>query len=117
MNYMLMILEPRGQREERGAAEGQVVYDRMLGFAETLKVEGKLRGVESLQGDERGKRVQVRDGRRSLVDGPFAEAKEIIGGIFIVDCASLDEAVALAERCPAAEWATIEVRPAGPCFL
>jgi hypothetical protein len=52
-----------------------------------------------------------------VVDGPFAEAKEMIGGFFLVDCASREEAVALAARCPAAQWATVEVRSLGPCFL
>jgi hypothetical protein len=117
MNYLLLIHEPRGQREQRSPQQGRTAYDQMLAFAETLKGEGKLRAVESLQGDERGRRVQVREGQVRLLDGPFTEAKEFVGGFFLVDCGSLDEAVALAERCPAAAWATVEVRPVGPCFL
>lgn len=116
MNYMLLILEPRDQRSQRSLAEGQAAFDHMLSFAETLKVEGKLRGVESLQNDAQGQRVQVRNGQTRLIDGPFTEAKEMIGGFFIVDCATLAEAAALAARCPAAEWATVEVRPVGPCW-
>ncbi len=116
MNYMLLILEPPGQRGQRSLQEGQAVYDRMLDFAETLKVQGKLRGVESLLGDAQGQRVQVRNGQARFIDGPFTEAKEMVGGFFVVDCASLDEAAALAARCPAAEWATVEVRPLGPCW-
>ena len=57
----------------------------------------------------------MRDGKRSLVDGPFAEAKEIVGGFFLLDC-SKDEAIAAATTCPAAEFATIEVREVGPCW-
>ena len=48
MAYMLMLVEPVGQRSERGSAAGHIVYDRMLGFAESLKKRGLLRGVESL---------------------------------------------------------------------
>ena len=117
MNYLLVILEEPGQRKQRSLAEGQAVYDRMLNFAEELKTEGRLRAVESLQSDDQGRRVQVRHGQTRLIDGPFAEAKEMIGGFFLVDCASLDEAAALAARCPAAEWATVEVRPVGPCWI
>ena len=77
MPYMLLIVEPPGQRTERGLEAGKQVYDQMLGFAETLKARGVLRGVESLASDAKAVRVQVRDGRPSLVDGPFTEAKEM----------------------------------------
>jgi hypothetical protein len=117
MNYLLLIHEPRGQRATRSLAEGQAVYARMVDFAQALKAEGKLRGVDSLLGDEQGKRVQVREGRARTLDGPFTEIKEMVGGYFLVDCASMEEALALAQRCPAAEWATVEVRPVGPCFM
>lgn len=117
MNYMLVILEEPGQRQQRSLPEGQAVYERMLGFAESLKVEGKLRAVESLQSDDKGKRVQVRNGQPRLIDGPFTEAKEMVGGFFIVECETLAEATALAARCPAAEWATVDVRPVGPCWM
>jgi hypothetical protein len=60
--------------------------------------------------------VQVRDGRRTLVDGPFSESKEMVGGFFLVDCRTREEAVAIAAECPAAEWATVEVRAYGACY-
>jgi hypothetical protein len=116
MSYMLLILEPRGQRVERGVEEGKKVYDQMVRFAEDLKERGTLLGVESLASDTRAARVQVRDGRQRLLDGPFAETKEMIGGFFLLDCKTREEAVALAAKCPAAEWATIEVREVGPCW-
>jgi hypothetical protein len=116
MTYMLMLVEPVGQRRERGEAAGRAVYDRMLGFAESLKQRGVLRGVESLASLDQGARLQVRDGKARVLDGPFAEAKEMIGGFFLVDVATLDEALALAAECPAAEWCTVEVRKSGPCF-
>ncbi|MEO5882901.1 MAG: YciI family protein [Caldimonas sp.] len=116
MAYMLMLVEPVGQRKERGTAAGQVVYDRMLGFAASLQQRGLLRGVESLASLDQGARLQVRDGRTRVLDGPFAEAKEMVGGFFLVDVATLDEALALAAECPAAEWCTVEVRKVGPCW-
>ena len=116
MPYMLLIVEPPGQRIERGVEEGKQVYARMLRFAGELKERGVLSGVESLASDARGVRVQMREGRQRLVDGPFAEAKEMIGGFFLLDVATRDEAVAIATACPAAEWATIEVREVGPCW-
>lgn len=116
MPYMLLIVEPPGQRAERGLEGGKQAYAQMQAFAEGLKSRGVLRGVESLASDLKGTRVQVRDGRASLVDGPFTEAKEMVGGFFLVDCATRDEAVAIAAACPAAAWATVEVREVGPCW-
>jgi hypothetical protein len=116
MPYMLLIIEPPGQRAERGLEGGKQAYAQMQAFAETLQARGVLRGVESLASDAKGVRVQVRDGRPSLVDGPFTEAKEMVGGFFLLDCATRDEAVAIASACPAAAWATVEVREVRPCW-
>src|SRR5215469_10184996 len=115
MPYLLLILEPKGQRSQRSNAEGQAVYGRMLDYARTLKERGVLMAVESLRED--GVRLNVEAGRKRVVDGPFAESKELIGGFFLVSCDTRDEALKLASECPAAEWATVEVRETGPCFL
>ena len=58
----------------------------------------------------------MRDGKPTLLDGPFSESKEMVGGYFILDVDTREEAVAIASELPAAEWATIEVREFGPCF-
>jgi hypothetical protein len=115
MSYLLLIAEPIGQRAERTEEEGRMVYDQMVQFAAGLKERGVLLAVESLA--SQGVRVQKRDGRTNLIDGPFAEAKEMIGGFFLLDCATRDEAVAIAAQCPAAEWCDVEVRETGPCFM
>ena len=117
MSYVLLIHEPRGQRAERGEAAGREVYGQMVQFATSLKERGILLAVESLVSDDRSVRVQRRDRKTQLLDGPFAEAKEMIGGFFLLDCATREEALAIAEQCPAAGWATVEVRETGPCFL
>jgi hypothetical protein len=117
MAYMLLIQEPVGQRATRTRAEGEAVYDRMVRFAEELRQRDLLLAVESLASQDSGARVQVRAGKAAVLDGPFAEAKEMIGGFFLVRCKTREEALALARECPAAEWATIEVRETGPCYL
>jgi hypothetical protein len=116
MSYMLLIHEPVGQRATRSEAEGRALYERMLRFGAALHEEGVLLGAQSLAPQSRATRVRVAAGKASAVDGPFAEAKEMIGGFFHVDVASHEEAVALAARCPAAEWATVEVRALAPCY-
>ncbi|MGF6662735.1 hypothetical protein QF000_004380 [Paraburkholderia atlantica] len=117
MSYMLLIVEPTEQREERGEAAGRDLYDQMVQFSENLKARGKLLAVESLTSQKDAVRVQVRNGQPKLVDGPFAEAKEMIGGFFLLNCDSREEAVEIAQTCPAAAWCTVEVRKLGPCFI
>ncbi|MBS0579229.1 MAG: dehydrogenase [Proteobacteria bacterium] len=114
MPYMLLIVEPRGQRAERGREAGEAVYQRMLDYAQELKERGLLLATSSLKAE--GTRLQKRDGRSQVLDGPFTESKEMIGGFFLLDCEDPELALQLAGRCPAAEWATIEVRQTGPCY-
>jgi len=116
MSYMLLIIEPPEQRRTRSQAEGREVYARMQRFGEGLRAQGKLLAVESLASHAGAVRVRQRDGKAQLLDGPFAEAKEMVGGFFLIDCAGLDEAVDIARQCPAAEWATVEVRALATCF-
>jgi hypothetical protein len=116
MSYMLLIVEPAGQRAERSEAEGRALYDGMVRFSEDLKARGLLRISQALRSDAHAVRVRVRDGRTTMSDGPFAEAKEIVGGFFLLDCATREQAVAIAAECPAATFATVEVRELGPCF-
>jgi hypothetical protein len=114
MEYMLLIVEPQGQRNTRTRPEGHGLYQRMLEYTESLKARGLLRASNSLR--ESAARLSVRGGRQSVVDGPFTESKELVGGFFLLDCGTRQQALSLAAECPAAEWATIEVREVGPCY-
>src|ERR1700730_1478247 len=116
MAYALLIVEPVGQRQTRTEAEGRALYDRMVRFSEDLKSRGLLTMTQSLRTDTLGARVRVQGNQSTVVDGPFAEAKEMVGGFFILTCETRAQAIALAEECPAARWATVEVRELGPCF-
>lgn len=115
MRYVLLIQEPRSQRDARDEDEGRALYAEMVAFGEGLG--DKLLASESLRPDRHGVRVQMQHDKPVLRDGPFAEAREMIGGFFLLDCASLDEAVAIAQRCPAARFASVEVRECAPCFV
>ena len=100
MPYMLLIIEPPGQRRTRTLAEGEQVYERMLRFGAGLRERGLLLASESLESQAGAARVELRGGRRSVLDGPFAEAKEMVGGFFLVDCRTRDEAIANRGRMP-----------------
>jgi hypothetical protein len=117
MPYMLLIHEPLGQRQSRSRAEGEAVYDRMLRFGDELRKRGVLRAAESLESADAGTvRIKVSNGRPQVLDGPYAEAKEMVGGIFLLDVDTREEALAIAGQCPAAEWAEVEVRACAPCY-
>jgi hypothetical protein len=114
MSYMLLIVEPPGQRRTRSPDEGRAVYQRMIDYAGKLKSQGVLVATNSLR--ERAVRLSRHAGKPSVTDGPFTESKELIGGFFLLNCDSRELALQLAADCPAAEWATIEVREVGPCY-
>ncbi|MGY4830649.1 YciI family protein [Sphaerotilaceae bacterium SBD11-9] len=117
MSYLLLIHEPLGQRATRTEAEGREAYAQMLHFGARLKERGLLVASESLKTqDASAARVAVRNGRAQVLDGPFAEAKEMVGGFFLLSCKTREEALAIAAECPAAAWATVEVRGVAPCY-
>jgi hypothetical protein len=116
MAYALLIVEaPRG-REVRSEAQARERYESMVRYSEDLKERGLLTLSQSLTSERSGARVRVQGGEMSVVDGPFSEAKEMIGGFFLLTCDSRDQAIAIARECPATRWATVEVREAGPCI-
>ncbi len=116
MAYMLLVVEPPGQRNTRTDVEGRQVYGRMVRFSEELKRRGLLTVSQSLKSPDGGARVRVSGDSTMVTDGPFAETKEVIGGFFLLTCETREQAIDIARECPAAQWATIEVRELGPCF-
>jgi hypothetical protein len=117
MTYMLLIVEPTTQRADRTEAEGRNLYDSMVKFGDQLKSKGLLISSESLRSQTDAARVQVRNGKTQVIDGPFAETKEMIGGFFLLNCETKTEALSIAKECPAAQWCTVEVRELAPCYV
>lgn len=117
MAYMLLIIEDPGERLRPPVEERRERYRTMVAYAEDLASQGKLRAADALALPEQGG-VRIRDRGRgtTVMDGPFAEAKEIVGGFFYLDCETREEAIALAAECPATAWATVEVRKVAVCF-
>lgn len=115
-SYLLLVVEPRGQRKTRTVEEGKTLQARMRHYADGLQARGLLKACDSLRSDDCAVRISARDGQTAFVDGPFAEAKEMIGGYFLFDCATREEALTIAAECPAVEWASVELREIGPCY-
>ena len=111
MPQMLLIVEPLGQRAERGPAAGESVYQRMVDFSAELQAAGLLLGVNSL--GTAAKRLSKREGGTQVWDGPFAETKELIAGYTLIQVRSVEEGQAWAARFPSpfpGQVCEIEVR-------
>src|SRR5262249_12121653 len=108
MKYMLLIYT-----DEKSWAEGE----REQCFAEStvltqeLHKQGKYLGASPLHPVATATSVRVRQGKRQVTDGPFAETREQLGGYFLIDAANLDDAIEIAGRIPGAKKGTVEVRP------
>jgi hypothetical protein len=85
--------------------------ERFRAYTERLVEAGVHRGGGRLHDPDAATTVRVRDGETQLIDGPFAETKEILAGYYILECPELDTALALAAQVPNADYASIEVRP------
>jgi len=116
VTYMLLIVEKPGDRAALPDGVGEARYDQMLRYSAELKERGLLTMSQSLKTDTTGARVSGQDKQVVVRDGPFAEAKEMIGGFFLLTCESREQAIDIARRCPAVAWGTVEVREFGPCF-
>jgi hypothetical protein len=108
VDYMFIIWEG-GDAEEAPTRE-EMMTD-MAAYAADLAGKGKLKGGAPLLPSETGASVRKRKGKITAVDGPYTETKEVVGGYFVVEADSLEEAVELAKPCPAAGYGGIEIRP------
>ncbi|MEO6967505.1 MAG: YciI family protein [Rhodanobacteraceae bacterium] len=117
MAYLLLILEQRDDRDQRTQAEGQAAYEDMSRWRDNLRQRGVLQTAEALRPDRDAVRVSKRDGKRTILDGPFIESKEMVGGFFLLDCTSREDALSIVEECPATEYATVELRELAPCYV
>ena len=111
MQYLMLIYEAEAEWNAIPEAEKQGIYKRYMDLAGELKQSSKYIGGNQLQPIATATTVRVRNGKKAVTDGPFAETKEQLGGYFLVEAKDLDEALAIAARIPGAEVGSIEVRP------
>jgi hypothetical protein len=108
MKYMLLIYSDEKILSE---TDRESCYQKSRALAQDLFENGKLLSAKPLHSTTTATSVRVREGKRLITDGPFAETKEQLGGYFMVEADDLDEAICIAERIPGAAWGTVEVRP------
>ena len=107
--FTLLLRESDGLYSRLSPAEMQAVVARYGAWSQGLREAGKLVGSQKLH-DGAGRVVSRSNGRVLVSDGPHVEAKEVIGGMFVVEAATYDEAVTIANGCPHLDFGTIEVR-------
>jgi len=111
MKYMCLAYEEEAPFHEMSEDDWHALRQETLDYVQFLHEAGHLISTQPLQSATTAATVRVRDGKTQVVDGPFAETKEQIGGFFLIEAKDFDEAVALAARWPSARFGTIEVRP------
>jgi hypothetical protein len=111
MQYLLLIYSDEAIWESLSEDERQAVRHEYSRLTSDLRAQEKLVGGDELRPVATATSVQVRNGDTIVSDGPFAETKEALGGYYLVEADSLDEAIEWAARIPAARGGTIEIRP------
>ena len=111
MKYLGIAYEEERTLNALTEGEWRALRQETLDYVQTLERSGRLILAQPLQSATRAATLRVRDGRILVTDGPFAETKEQIGGFFLFEAASLEEALDVAAKWPSARLGTIEVRP------
>jgi hypothetical protein len=111
MKYLLLIYNDDSLLEALPAGQADAMMRNCFNHADELRGDGRLIESQQLEAPVTAKTVRIRNGRTSVVDGPFAETKEMLGGYNIVEAASLDEAVRIASEFPWTETGCVEIRP------
>ena len=113
MRFMVMVKAT--EDSEAGAMPTKDLLDQMMAFNRDLIAAGVMKGGDGLTPSAKGARVRFDGASRSVIDGPFAETKELVAGYWLWECASLDEAISWAKRCPnpMPGPSEIEIRPIG----
>ena len=110
MQFLALVYVDNEMLEALPTGEPDAMMRTCLRHADELKAEGKLVGFQQLEDANTAKSVRIRNGRTSVVDGPFAETKEILGGFNLIEADDMDEAVRIAAEFPWARTGCIEVR-------
>lgn len=111
MKFIVLIYNDPAALEGVGDAHADRMMRECLTNADSLREEGRLLESQMLEGPETAKTIRVRGGRRTTVDGPFAETKELLGGFNLIEARDMEEAVAIASTFPWAQTGSVEVRP------
>jgi hypothetical protein len=111
MKYILLLHAPEAFYKSASKADLEQMTGAYIAYTEAMKKAGVMVGADRLQPVATATTVRVANGKTTVLDGPYAETKEQLGGYYIVDVPDLDAALSWAARCPAASHGAVEVRP------
>jgi hypothetical protein len=111
MRYLMLIYGNEQAMAQPSPEEGRKMMEGYAAFTMDVEQRGLLESGAALQPTATATTVRVRNGERMVTDGPFAETKEQLGGIYLLKCKDLDEAIELAAKIPGASTGSVEVRP------
>lgn len=111
MRYSLLLHHVEATPEDVGGEDWAEAQAAFAAYLQALDDAGVLVAAEILQPTANSTTFALKDGNPQVQDGPFADSKEQLGGFFLLEVPDLDAALAWAEKCPAAQWGTIEIRP------
>ena len=114
MQYLLLIHDDEAHWGDMPEDERNAIYGEYTQFTEDVQSRGILVGANQLQPSGTATVVHVEDGKTITTDGPFAETKEVLGGCYLIDVDTLDEALEWAAKIPSARLGSVEVRPVVP---
>ena len=111
MKYLLLCCHEEKKLDSMSKSECDAIMEETVAYCEALKKSGHLIGVEALESVQTAMTVQVRNGKLSVTDGPFAETKEQVGGYFLIEARDVNEAIQVASKFPSVRFGTMEMRP------
>jgi hypothetical protein len=111
MQYALLIYNDESGFADMTETDGAAMMGEYGAYTQELSEAGAMKGGDALESTQAATTVRVRDGQTLTTDGPFAETKEALGGFYLIDVASIDEALEWAAKIPGARSGSIEVRP------
>jgi hypothetical protein len=111
MKYMLLIHDEEQAWGKLSESDRNAMYAEYGQFGQSIQASGNYVAGAQLHPTSSATSVRLRDGKRLVTDGPFAETREQLGGYYLVEAKDLDEAIGIAARIPSARFGTIEVRP------
>jgi hypothetical protein len=114
MEYLLLIYSDDAGWSQMTPAEQEQGMAAFHAYTEALTKSGVLRGKNRLQPTSSTTTVRMVNGKSQVLDGPFVDSKEQLGGYYLIDVPDLDAAISWAARCPAASYGAVEVRPSWP---
>jgi hypothetical protein len=110
MQFLILISGDEKAQANATVEQHNEIMAAYMKYSKDLAASGYMKGGEALLPSSKGTRISHKEGRRVVLDGPFAEAKEVVGGFYLIDTPTREEAIEWAAKCPGAKYGSVELR-------